>query len=304
VTFPVAQYFQPLCPLDRPTDEERYLAIDSSVEMFTEFTDSFDNPADWMASGHLIVVTGDRGYGKTSLIQRCAYWLKSQQQQVCEMVVLDLSAENWPPEAEDERIKRTFGRIIDKLRASLPDEEISKLKGHLHDINDSFYYLGQALKTGQSSVDLTAQSIALVVLLPSYPTASEVTRYYNLACPGTFFFAEIYDVEDTRKVKSAIPSFNTGRTDIHHLAMSVLKSGDAKLIAAWIRNERPGQPELSNRVVRDRLESLIKQRKISVSELNRLAWGVLRFAAREAADRVTDKHFAQYYEELVFPDPA
>src|SRR6266496_3455810 len=74
VTFPVAQYFQPLCPLDRPTDEDRYLAIDSSVEMFTKFTDSFDDPAAWMASGHLIVVTGDRGYGKTSLIQRCAYW--------------------------------------------------------------------------------------------------------------------------------------------------------------------------------------------------------------------------------------
>jgi hypothetical protein len=301
VTFPVDQYFQPLCPLENPDDKSRYLDIDSYEEMFKKFKDAFDDPGDWNASSHVIVVTGDRGYGKTSLIQRCAHWLRVEKpQQACNVVVLDLSGERWPVETGDERIKRTFGRIINKLKSYLPKETISELIGHSHDINDSFYYLGQALKAKVSATH-GALPIALVVLLPSYSTASEVARYYNLACPGTFFFAEIFEVEDTRKVRDEISKLSRSRADFLPLAMSVLKVGDANKIANWIRNERPGNPVLPNKIVQERFDSLIDGRKISISELNRLAWGVLRFAAKEAADQVTDRHFAQYYEEIIYP---
>ena len=318
MTFPVAQYFQPLRPLDRPSDEHRYLDIDSSTQMFTRFTETFGDPAEWTSGGHLIVATGDRGYGKTSLIQRCAYWLRSFQQQTCQIVVLDLSAESWPEETghywpkgghdgpvldgPNPRIIRTFGRIIDKLRASLPVELISELEKNSTDSSNFFYYLGQSLKGDWPGGG--ASPIVLVVLLASYSTADEVDLYYKQACPGTFFFAEIYDLGETRKVKDQIPGLNQGRNDIQYLTMSVLKSGDGRELADWIRRERPGRPELPGEVVRDRFEHLITERRISISELNKLAWGVLRWAAKDAADRVENIHFNMYYEEMLYRDSA
>ena len=268
--------------------------------MFIIFKEAFANQADWTSGGHLIVVTGDRGCGKTSLIQRCAHWMNSQPKQDCEVVILDLSDDNWQIEAGDARIKRTFGRIITKLGSYLPEEKISELKANLHDVDDSYYYLGPALRAGRASTASAALPIALVVLLPGYPTATEVSRYYNLACPGIFFFAEVFEVDQIRMIINELPTYNKVKTDIHHLVTSVLKSGDADLLAEWIRRERPGRPELSADVVRDRFDHLITHYKVSVSELTRLAWGVLRFAADDAADRVTDAHFFQYYEQLSF----
>jgi energy-coupling factor transporter ATP-binding protein EcfA2 len=304
VTFPVARYFQPLRPLDEPADEHRYLAIDNSEEMFKKFREDFSEPANWISRGHLVVVTGDRGYGKTSLIQRCAHWLKQHPQRDCEIVVLDLSDSNWGSEAWDARIQRTFNRIVNKLSSYLTEGQISELKAYSHDIDDSYYYLGPALRSGRSRTTQNAPPIVLIVLLPGYPTAAEVTRYYDLACPGTFFFAEVYEPDQIKMISNEMPNFNRPKTDIQHLVTSVLKSGDAELLADWIRRERPGRPELPSAVVRDRFDSLITHPRISVSELTRLAWGVLRFAAEDAADLVTDAHFAKYYETIIYGDRA
>jgi len=301
VTFPVAQYFQPLRPLDEPSDVARYLDIDGYKQMYERFTEAFADSARWLSGGHLVVVAGDRGSGKTSLIQRCAHWLKSQSQQHCEIVILDLSPENWPKTGNDNtdtRIMRTFKRIIRKLGSSLPEQSITKLENSSDDLSDFFFELGQVLQDGRAGSSHGAMPVLLIVLLPSYPSAEEVDRYYSLACPGTFFFAEIFDVMETRKMRDVISSSNRGRNDIQHLTMNVLKPGDAREVARWVRRERPGRPVLTDGAVEDWLEPVIKNHKISISELNRLAWGVLREAAEEAADQVESRHFAKYYQEI------
>src|SRR5579859_6532054 len=96
-------YTRPLCPLRIDAHLDRYLMIDSFEERLGAFQAAFAEPAGWIGQGHLVVVTGERGYGKTSLIQRCAAWLRDQAggtgaigQPRCRIVVVDLSDQGWP----------------------------------------------------------------------------------------------------------------------------------------------------------------------------------------------------------------
>jgi hypothetical protein len=301
VSFAYERYLAPLCPLERPTDERRYLDIDGAEKEFGHFTKVFANPADWLSLGHLIVVTGDRGYGKTSLIQRCAHWLRTQKQAACEVVVLDMSGEDWPP-GHAQRAQRVLNRIIVKVSQYLTDDVIAELKDQKEDLINAFYYLGQALRVRPDANGKLLPPVTLVVLLPGYSEPKEITEYYRLAPPGTFIFAEVFDPVHIGEIETEIRGLHRPGADARQLVTSVLKQGDAERLVAWIQAQRPDGPRLTESVVQERFVNLVKARKLSVSQLSRLAWGVLDVAAAESSDEVTNDHFAKYYERVTYKD--
>jgi hypothetical protein len=293
LSVPVDQYFQPLCPLLRDVDEDRYLAVDSSKECFDKFTAAFADPASWHSKGNLVVVTGDRGYGKTSLIQRCAFWLREEAKSHGRVVVVDLSDERWGEStAEADRLNSTFDWIQDGLRDILRDDEVAQITKHA-ELREAYRDLGRVLSSRVDSQG-NPQPVLLIVLLQGYPRAAEVAQYYRLARPGMFFFAELFDKEQTAEVTAMMPDFNRVATDVHHLALNILKSGDANLLVDWIRRNGGGGPEVPE-AISDLFNSFITECKMGIRELSKLAWGTLAIAAAEPTQFVTTDHVFKYY---------
>ena len=291
----------PLRPLECPADESRYLAIDDTEEMYKKFEHHLRYTADWTSKGHVIVVTGDRGCGKTSLTQRSVHWLKTHQQADCEIVVLDLSDSMWADEEDQkERVKRVFGRILGKLGTYLGRETISDLKTHADDLDDAFYYLGLSLRKGRDEGGAHALPLVLVVQLPCYSTDDEVSRYFGLACPGIFFFAEIFDLEITEKIKQQVPQFSRVSASFQHLQVGKLKPGDAKLVVRQIRDEGGQVPELPDSLVHECFEATIDRFGMSMRELSMLASGIRQLARDDLSDQVTDQHVIRYYQRAAY----
>ncbi|GIF05463.1 hypothetical protein [Actinoplanes siamensis] len=64
---------------DESADEQLYVAVDHTLEQFRRFVAYLsDPPRDIRSRGRLIVVTGGRGSGKTSLIHRCVNHVKNK----------------------------------------------------------------------------------------------------------------------------------------------------------------------------------------------------------------------------------
>lgn len=127
----------------------------------------------------------------------------------------------------------------------------------------------------------------------------EVVRYYSLARKGMFIFAELFDKDDIEAFSGEKPAFNRIGVDMHHLALGVLKLGDATLLVDWIKREGGNWPDVPM-AIKDHFDSIVSEHKIGISELVRLALGVLSLASNEAALQVTHEHINRYYEMKIY----
>lgn len=301
----LVDYRRPLCALSVPAHIHRYLKIDSFQERLEAFQAEFSDAADWTAKGHMVVVTGDRGFGKTSLIQRCAAWLEEQAEHPLptgqlpgRIFGVDLSDEGgWSlEETIDERMHRTLRRITAKLGNELDLDARLRIEAHANP-RDGFYDLGQELERKRAAA---APGIVLLVILQGYPKPAEVNDYYGLAVPGLIFFAEVYseaytnEIVGTRGEAGLLSESRRNSADPHHLALNTLKPGDARLLADWIRDTGAPWPILSGDAV-----TLIDDEFISLgvgmAALTKMTWGVQGIARAESVTTVTVTHVAKYF---------
>ena len=299
----IDDYEKPLRPLRVPEHVDRYQAIDNFIEQFRKFTDIFSDPASWRTKGHLIVVTGDSGYGKTSLRQRCAFWMLSEYTHThCEIVVVDLSDEYWKADTIDARLLRTRDWILADMAGRLDQKDIERI-ANIKDMMDSYRALGLALRTRGAAAG-TPKPIVLVVLLPGYPQPEELTRYYGLTREGMVFIAEIFEkgaIESiTEKIETRHEMFRRDSIAAHVLQLGVLKPGDDELLAMCLQSDLQNCPRLTNSQVAAYLNRLIKGRKIGMAQLMKLLTGALQYAITEQANEVTLDHIARYYENAFY----
>ena len=303
------EYDRPLRPLSVPEHIDRYKEIDNFIEQFDKFKAVFDNGADPSVNGHLFVVVGDRGYGKTSLRQRCAVWMMAKfddNHPDCDVVMVDLSDEDWADDTVDARVLRTRNRILDELTGPVEAGDIGYIRT-IPDIADSFQALHRKLKT-RTAADGKIRPAVPVVLLPGYPSTRELERYYTLARGGMVFIAEIFDEDATRDIKEKIHKRHEGfhRDGVrgHILSLGVLKPGDEALLMAWIQEDQQKDlqscPLLTNAEVVASLNTLIQGNEVSVSQLMKLLMGVLRIAMARSATEVTTEHILKYYADELF----
>jgi hypothetical protein len=249
------------------------------------------------------VVTGDRGYGKTSLRQRCAFWLYSQyNQHNCEIAVVDLSDENWEPDTIDQQVLSVRRWILSNLDGRLDHDDLVRI-GTNSDIVGSFNELGIKLRT-RGIAKANPSPVVLLVLLPGYPSEEELKRYYSFAREGMIFMAEIFHpgaMQDiTGKIRSRQDPFNRNIIDAHVLRLGTLKVGDDDLLMTWLQGDLQNCPSLANGEVRKKTNKLIQANKVSTSQFMKLLIGALKVAIEEQAVEVTNDHIYRFYETQLY----
>jgi energy-coupling factor transporter ATP-binding protein EcfA2 len=289
---------RPLRPLrNLGTDEARYLNIDSSHLRYEEFKAEFDQSCAWGDQGHLVVVTGERGYGKSSLIQRCAYWLKSvaEGQGALRVAVADLSDERWPKgEEEPDRLKMTLSEMLDALGDNIEADERRQID-RSSELWEKFRDLGRILAATRRP-EAGKPPLVLVVLTQGYPKPAEIEQYYRFARPGMFFFAELWERDHISDVRRLIGEFDRDEVTVRELPLDVLRPGDAERIVQAIRNENGSVPEVTPPMVAKMDENIIAAATgVGMRQFSLLIAGVLEIAAAKGAVEVTDDHLIQYF---------
>jgi hypothetical protein len=304
LTEDIDDYDRPLCPLSVPEHESRYRSVDDSETRFLEFQKIFATPQSLHSRGHLFVVTGDRGYGKTSLRQRCAFWMHGKYNQPnCEIAVVDLSDENWEPDTIDQQVLSVRRWILSSLDdGRLDHDDLGRISTN-SDIAGSFNELGIKLRT-RGIAKGSPSPIVLLVLLPGYPSEEELKRYYSFAREGMIFMAEIFHpgtIQDiTGKIKSRQDPFTRKAIDAHVLRLGTLKVGDDDLLMTWLQGDLQNCPALTNGEVRKKTNKLIQANKVSTSQFMKLLIGALKLAMEDQAVEVTNDHIYRFYETQLY----
>jgi energy-coupling factor transporter ATP-binding protein EcfA2 len=212
---------RPLCPWEEPDDDAYYVDIDGVARAFSQFTDRVGDPADLRVDGRFIVVIGSSGSGKTSLVHRCAAWLRTTgEARSLRVAIIDLTREGAAtPQSVHTRMTVICARLLDELDGQdlLTESAIVELSRR-RDRPDLYYpYLAGKLP----------EDVRLAVLLP--PTgdlADELVRYAGLVRRRMVMFAESAYLSESQ-VNDLIPSRNARATTIV-LGIGVLGEGDVK----------------------------------------------------------------------------
>lgn len=292
-------YTRPLCPLDGKFDMSRYLLLDGAEERFAEFQGFFADPGAWTA-GQVVVVTGEKGYGKTSLIQRCAAWLVAAAAEAghCHVIPVDLSDEEWPSdELLEDRMNRTLDRILAKLGTRLIDKDHIRI-GNRKGAADKFHELGEILSTRKVRLADEDLPLGVVVLLDGYPSPDTVEAFYRITKKGMFFFAEMFEEEDRRRAREFASAPWRRGAAYRALELGALKPGDPDRFVEWVnslnRNWPTVLPEISDFFNRN----FIPQ-GAGMGKLAKVFWGALDIAIEQNASELTDGHIAAYYAKSV-----
>lgn len=278
---------------DKSGADERCLSVDSTQDRFDEFTKTFADPATWVKRGHVVLVTGERGYGKTSLVRRCAAWLADQAARTgrCRLVPVDLSDERWPRDlTAGDRMQRTLDRMLEEMGPLLREGEAADILGR----TDPFHALGRVL---DSRLDSDGLPVVLMVLLEGYPVATEILDYYYLAEKGMFFFAEVYEREQWARVTSDRSRFNRNGADFRSLHVDEVDRDDLREFAEWLKEKRSDLPQISGSFLSKVAEESFLVQMGARSFLDAM-WGALRIAMARGAPSVTEMHLLAYFEEL------
>jgi hypothetical protein len=299
----IDEFDRPLRPLAVQSHARRYQMLDDFNEQFNKFVAVFPDERSLRVSGHLFVVTGDRGYGKTSLRQRCAFWMKEEYANTSsEIIVVDLSDEDWKGDTIDVRTLRTRDWILSSMAGCLKNEDIDHIRNY-EDMLESFRVLGAALRARRTATD-SLRPVCLVALLQGYPSVEEIKLYYRLAREGMVFIAEIFDPDAIRGITGIMgrkdEGFNRSGVALHLLRLGALNTGDGERLMRWIQSDLQGCPSLTNPEFMASIDALIKIRKLGAAELIKLLIGTVRVAIAEQADEVTMHHVHMYFEQALF----
>jgi hypothetical protein len=173
----------PLAPLDPDADpgqERYYVPVDRTEQAFQQFTSQL-SPDELLSRGRLVVVTGQRGCGKTSLINRCVRRARTAlEERTITPLVVDLTGDARVTEPVSDRIRRVCLRLIDELyqRRAIEDRTLREIQ---EEPERAYPYLGGAL---------VPERAVVIVRLPVSEVVRELADYARLARRKLLFFAE------------------------------------------------------------------------------------------------------------------
>jgi GTPase SAR1 family protein len=154
----------PLCEWQDKTHGQLYVAIDHTEQAYQRFKDFFGFPGLDLTSGRLVTIAGESGYGKTSLVNRCAHWLHQQHQHSPGTVKVDARGED--PDDFTAVFRVTAINVRNELGRSVSEETVQ-----LQDVR-----LGYQNLAGHMQQDVVA-----LVLLPPITSKRQLDEYEWLA---------------------------------------------------------------------------------------------------------------------------
>ncbi|MET9630498.1 hypothetical protein ABZX92_23805 [Lentzea sp. NPDC006480] len=242
------------------------MAVDHTETAFTAFQESLGEDLTTLHDdGRLTVALGWDGCGKTSLLNRCAAWVKAELGKSCHILSLaDAGRDNEPRE---DRENRVFKLLIHEFRDRdlLDDNQHAELTEALDkgDLNFGYLYASKYV--------LKPKNLVLVVLLPRTEIPLEVENYARWAYPYIVFLAESRKVESVNEHWSAIESAHNSALPIR-LKVGTLDNGDGWAFVQSRKGDRtdaPNYPFVSEETIRRVTEA----RTLSIGELHKLLYG-------------------------------
>jgi energy-coupling factor transporter ATP-binding protein EcfA2 len=294
-------YNEPLCPLEDEDDLARYKGLSSYLERYREFTGLFEDEADWRRKGHLIVIAGDTGYGKTSLQQRCAYHLRHYygEDGAREVCVIDLS--NDPVDGDAENVLDHFrAQVMRNLGRYVRAEDLQDLKKD-PDLVSAFQALDDHLRgRGQSGNKPHEKPVSLVVLLPQYPSVEELKQYCKVLQKGMVFIAEEFRPEIIERLNEELKSrervFSRREIAVRVLELDGLTRSDANLLIEGMEEYVNNCPDLRGPGFMDYVNQRFSQNKeLSVREFTNALECVVDDALKKGDSEIAYKHVYEYF---------
>ncbi|GHJ18314.1 hypothetical protein TPA0908_63090 [Micromonospora sp. AKA38] len=178
----------PLNPLWYAEHVNYYVPVDNTEASFEQCQGRFADVAHLHHEGRLVLVRGERGCGKTALVNRCAHWLRDRLgRDGLRAEVVNLRQEAHENDPIPTRREHTCRALLDKLN------ELQLLRHNLaYEMrdrpDDAYRNLPGCLDTDQ----------ALIVLLPPVELIEELHYYAARAPRRMVFFAETTSALDRR----------------------------------------------------------------------------------------------------------
>lgn len=174
---------QPLTPWAEATHGTYYVEVDRTEEAFQSFLDEAGEVTDLVRRGGLVVVSGNRGCGKSSVLNRCVHWVDQGLKDLKHVpFIADISLELESAGTERELDSLAL-RLLEQLedRGQLKHAALEQLRardaaGRLNGLS--------------SLVGFGREPSALLVLLPPQEVHQALVSLAELVRPGIIFFVE------------------------------------------------------------------------------------------------------------------
>ncbi|MFI6386210.1 hypothetical protein [Nonomuraea sp. NPDC050540] len=177
--------------------------IDGMREGYDEF-ERFAFPERIFDEGHLFLVGGPGGVGKSTFLARCGRLLQSK---IDRVYVFDFGQAPFNDGRDfEDMAKQVIRRMADVLESGthLHEEDVSRLRAVERDPDEAHRLLAQVLKKGES---------VAVVILPQRIPLSWVHRCHELVRPRMVFLAETGEI-DIEKVSRRFGRLPERRTKV------------------------------------------------------------------------------------------
>lgn len=279
----------PLCPFRIPEHEDYYVPIDNTQEAFEQFQEQMGDLRGLRDEGRLVVVSGQRGCGKTALINRCATWLQDSLHDLdIEGMIFSLSQECQVNDPIKVRMDHVFQCVVDDLwrRRRLSEKDhIEGLKERRDDLGLAYRYLGRVLND-----DL----VKIVLLPPSEDLVKEVVDYAKYAHKNIIFFVESSYVENVERSWPDIRE--ASRVSPIRLEVGPLREQDGWLFAQARQEHDPNAQNL-RKVSEETARLVMHGWKASIRQLQELLFWVYREPSEQSESEGVVKS-----EEVAYAD--
>lgn len=287
----------PLCPFHVPDHERYYVPVDNTQEAFEQFQEQMGDLLGLRDEGRLVVVSGQRGCGKTALINRCASWLRDTLgPRAIEGKILPLTQECLDSQSIKRRMNHVFQCVVDDLwrhKRLSKEDHIRGLKEQRDDLGIAYRYLSSVLDD-----DL----VTIVLLPPSEDLVKEVSEYAKYARKNIVFFVESSYVNYMENFWPSIRE--ASRMPPIRLDVGLLGERDGWRFAQ-ARQEHYSDAETFRRVSETTMLRVTEDWKTSIGQLQALLFGVYRelndessLAGKVISDEVTYGEITNYYFRL------
>jgi energy-coupling factor transporter ATP-binding protein EcfA2 len=313
--------FAPLSPLTHGDHHRFYVAVGGSEAEFRRFQAAMHPVRRLTGEGRLVVVTGESGCGKTSLINRCAAWLRDElTKSDLTAVISNLTKSAKPNQPIRLRTEQVIMDVIDDLRAEKHDvraEEIDILNARIEEIKRIRNFTGREERQNEHialvgrvykhivQVALPDDRVAIILLPPSSDLVSEIIHYADFALhPRIVFFAETDRVDDVQRSWSQIPT-NDRMTPIL-LKVGLLNAGDGWAYAQARQGTNPTGLSFP-RVSEETMQRVTEGNSIPIRRLHWLLYNVYKDLASQNISKdssplreVTFDHIARCFYRWKF----
>lgn len=286
----------PLCPWLENDHADYYVAVDRTQEACDEFKRRLSE-FNVARNGSTVLVHGEDGCGKTSLIHRCADLLIDWQLEThkSRSEVIDRSSENLAGVVILRRCEDTVDAILQLLR-----QNVSFLAADAMSAVPALPTEPDQLtlrKTVEAlSRKLVESKLSLIVIAPKVELSDELRTYLSIFQRGgisLFLEAADHDV-----VASATRWNREGQKSITVLEVGSLSPDDGwKFVAARFqkRQEAKDSPVFSEAGVNEYMKKRSSRAKISLRELERVCIALYEEARAAASPQIDYQQFADHY---------